>query len=103
MKNLRTTMKHYRAFLKKESDQTRHMLVTFKEVLEKQMGGNKNPSQEDIDIAFEQLKDIGKITALLPLVALPGSVITIPLLIKLGKRYNIDILPSKKQKGKFKQ
>jgi hypothetical protein len=81
-------------YVKKESEQTKDMVITFKHLLEKQLGGNKNPSEQEIHDAIEQLKDLGKITALLPLVALPGSVLTIPILIKIGQKYDIDILPS---------
>jgi hypothetical protein len=81
-------------FIKHESDLTKEMVVTFKDLLHKQLGGKKDPTEEEIAEALEQLKDLGKITALIPLIALPGSVITIPLLIKLGKKYNIEILPN---------
>lgn len=83
----------YRYFVKKESNETKEMILVFKDLLHKQLGGNKNPSEKDIKEAIEQLKDVGKISALIPLVLLPGSVLTIPILVKLGKRYNIDILP----------
>ena len=80
-------------FIKKETIQTKDMVVTFKDLLHKQLGGNTDPSEEEVQDAIRQLKDVGKMTALLPLVAMPGSILTIPILIKLGKKYNIDILP----------
>lgn len=83
----------YKMFLKGETAETKEMIVTFRDLLHKQLGGNKNPTEKEIQEAIEQLKDIGKITALVPLLALPGSIITIPLLVKIGKRYNIEILP----------
>ncbi len=86
--------------IKQESDLTKDMVITFKDLLHKQLGGNKNPTEEEIAEALDHLKDIGKITALLPLVALPGSVITIPLLVKLGKKYNIDILPNRDKQSR---
>ncbi|MCK5293341.1 MAG: hypothetical protein KAJ49_01720 [Arcobacteraceae bacterium] len=87
------TLKAYKMFISKESEQTKEMLIIFKDLLHNQLGGNTNPTEDEIKEAIEQLKDVGKITALIPLVILPGSVIVIPLLIKLGKRYDIDILP----------
>jgi len=92
--DVKITLIKYRKFIKKESTQTQEMIVVFRDLLHKQLGGNKNPTEEEIKEAISQLKDVGKITALMPLVLLPGSILTIPLLIKLGKRYNIDILPS---------
>ena len=88
------TLSTYRKFIKRESNQTKEMLITFKDLLHKQLGGKKHPTEEEVKEAIKQLKDVGKIAGLLPLVLLPGSVLTIPILIKLGKRYNIDILPS---------
>jgi len=80
--------------MRRESTQTKEMVVTFKDLLHKQLGGNKNPSEEEVKEAIKQLKDVGKISALLPLVMLPGSVLTIPILVKIGKKFNIDILPT---------
>ena len=88
------TLSIYRKFIKKESSQTKEMIIVFKDLLHKQLGGNSNPSEEDIKEAVKQLKDVAKIAGLLPLVLLPGSILTIPILVKLGKRYNINILPS---------
>lgn len=81
-------------FIKRESSETKEMVLVFKKLLHEKLGGNTNPTDEEIEEALKQLKDIGKMTALLPVVALPGSFITIPLLIKIGKKYNIDIFPS---------
>ena len=92
-KEVITTLSNYRKFIKKESTQTKEMLVVFRDLLHKQLGGNKTPTEEDIIEAIDQLKDVGKIAALLPLILLPGSILTIPILVKLGKRYNINIMP----------
>ncbi len=93
---VKETLSKYRIFIKKETVQTKEMLITFKDLLHTQLGGNINPTDEEIAEAINQLKDVGKMAALLPLVAMPGSVLTIPILIKLGQRYNIDILPKPK-------
>ena len=90
--DIKYTLSNYRKFIKKESYQTKEMIIVFRDLLHKQLGGNKNPSEEDIKEAINQLKDVGKISALLPLLLLPGSILTIPILIKLGKRYNINIM-----------
>jgi len=88
------TLSIYRKFIKRESCQTKEMIIVFKDLLHNQLGGKVSPSENDVKEAIKQLKDVGKIAGLLPLVLLPGSILTIPILIKLGKRYNIDILPS---------
>ncbi len=92
--DIKNTLSKYRIFMKKETIQTKDMIITFKDLLHTQLGGNTNPTSKEIDDAIGQLKNVGKMAALLPLIALPGSVLTIPILIKLGKKYNIDILPS---------
>lgn len=94
--DIKEILQKYRSFLKQEGDHTKEMLITFRNLLHKQLGGNTNPTEQDIQEALMQLKNVGKMTALIPLIALPGSVLTIPILIKLGKRYNIDILPTHK-------
>jgi len=89
-----TTIVESKIFVRRESTQTKEMVLVFKDLLHKQLGGNKNPSEEEVKEAIKQLKDVGKISALLPLVMLPGSVLTIPILVKIGKKFNIDILPT---------
>ena len=97
MKKLREELSKYLVVVKKESYHTRAMVITFKRLLHKQLGGKSNPTEEEVREAIRQLKDVGKITALLPLIALPGSIVTIPILVKIGKYYNIDILPKMKE------
>ncbi len=97
MKKLREELSKYLVIVKKESYHTRAMVITFKKLLHKQLGGKSNPTEEEVKEAIMQLKDVGKITALLPLIALPGSILTIPVLVKIGKYYNIDILPKMKK------
>jgi len=94
IKKIKKSLYIYKKIIRRETIQTKKMLITFKIILEKQMGGKSEPSKEDIKEAIKQLKDVGKITILTPLLFLPGSVVTIPLLVKIGKRYGIDILPS---------
>ncbi len=91
--DIKESIQRYREFIQRESHQTQDMIIVFKDLLHKQLGGNKNPSNKEIEEAISQLKDVGKIAALIPLVMLPGSILTIPLLVKLGKKYDIDILP----------
>lgn len=55
---------------------------------------NKNSTEEDIEKRFLQLRDLGKMSLLAPILVLPGSGITIPLLFKLSSKYNIDITPT---------
>ena len=81
-------------FVKRETRQTKEMVLTFKQLLAHKLGDNEQPTKEEIEEALKQLQDLGKMSLLLPVIALPGSIITIPLLIKIAKKYNIDILPS---------
>ena len=59
----------------------------------------KNLSKEQLAFIKRQLRDIGVGTALLGLFFLPAGGLGIVGLVKLGKYYNIDILPSAFQEG----
>jgi ubiquitin C-terminal hydrolase len=93
IQDFKNAITFYKEFAKVEASQTKEMLIVFRDLLHKELGGNKNPTQEEIQNALEQLKDVGKISVLIPLALLPASIITIPLLVKIGKRYGVDILP----------
>lgn len=76
--------------LKTEGKETIEVLSILIEKTKK----NEEISKEDLHKIKEQLKDISKISALLPLIVLPGSPITIPLIYKLANKLDIDLTPS---------
>ena len=52
-------------------------------------------NKEDLEKANEQLRDVLKGLGALGIFALPGGVLAIASLVKLGKYFGVDILPKK--------
>ena len=91
-----------------EKDKIRKSLIELKEVLKteskessqmldiyyKYVAGQKI-NDDDLEKANEQLKDVLKGLGALGIFALPGGVLAIAFLVKLGKYFGIDILPKK--------
>jgi len=74
--------------LSQEKAETKEMLSTYKKYTKKQA------TPEEITEANKQLVDILKGLGLGVFAILPFAPITIPILIKVGKRVGVDILPS---------
>ncbi|NVK38512.1 MAG: hypothetical protein HWE18_11360 [Gammaproteobacteria bacterium] len=84
--------------LKQEKEETRVMMKTFFNVLTQKLPQGKKPEPEEIHAALEQLKDVHKMAGLLVLAITPGSVVTLPAICALGKRFGVEVLPSAFQK-----
>jgi hypothetical protein len=74
--------------LASESQETTEML----EVYRKYAAGEE-VDKDAMDKANNQFTDLIKNVGLIGVFALPGGMIAIPLLVKLGKKLGIDILP----------
>jgi len=84
--------------LKQEKEETQAMMKTFFNVLTQKLPQGHKPEPEEIEAALEQLKDVHKMAGLFVLAITPGSVVTLPALCALGKRFGIEVLPSAFQK-----
>lgn len=51
-------------------------------------------TQEEIEWANEQALDVARTVGLAGVIVFPGTIFVLPLLIKLGNRFGITILPS---------
>ena len=80
--------------LHQERAETQEILKTFFNVITKRLPKGKAPEDEEVQAAIEQLKDVHRMAGLLVFATLPGSVITLPAIYALGKRYDIEFLPS---------
>jgi hypothetical protein len=60
-------------------------------------------SKKEMELANQQFQSLLKAFGLGFLIFLPFSILTIPFLVKLGKKFNIDILPHSFQKRKSGQ
>ncbi len=93
---------------KSQKNKMRDSLIELKKVLEveskessqmldiyyKYIAGEKI-HKDDLEKANEQLRDILKGLGALGIFALPGGILAIAFLVKVGKYFGIDILPKK--------
>lgn len=86
-KGLEESLQKLKVGLSKESEQTQEML----EIYKKQLKGEA--SREEIQEANQQFRDVLKGLGLGFLLVLPFSPLTLPLVIKLGEKIGIDVLP----------
>lgn len=74
--------------LAQEKEETREMLAIYRKFTQ------GDASETEMKVANEQLVDLVKGLGVGVFAILPFSPITIPFIIKLGKRFGIDVLPS---------
>ena len=86
--DLREGMLNFQIALAQEKDETIDMLATYKNI------PFKKASKADIKAANEQFCDLLKGAGLGMFAILPLAPITLPLIIKLGHKMNIELLPS---------
>lgn len=76
--------------LKNEGKETKEIIM----IITKALKENRKLTFEEKIIVDEQIKDLGKLSLLIPLAILPGAPITIPVLYTLANKLGIDIIPS---------
>ena len=81
-------LKKIKHALADETDQTKAMLATYQRYTQ------GLATEAELQEANEQFKDLMKSIGLGFMVILPFSPITIPAIVKLGKKYGVDVLPS---------
>ena len=84
--------------LKQESKETKEMFDTY------QRFTKGEATQKEMEVANEQFRDVLRGVGLGVIVVLPFSPITIPIIVKLGKKLGIEVFPSsvKEQMGRDK-
>ncbi|OUR95974.1 hypothetical protein A9Q81_13355 [Gammaproteobacteria bacterium 42_54_T18] len=82
------------AKLNEERIETKEMLGTFSSLLTQHLPNGKQPTNKELKGAIEQLKDVHRMAAILIMSIVPGSVITLPAIYALGKKFGVEILPS---------
>tara|TARA_Y100000816_G_C25987429_1_gene515752 strand:- start:277 stop:618 length:342 start_codon:yes stop_codon:yes gene_type:complete len=85
-----SSLRELKSLLASESKESSQML----DIYYKYMSGEKI-SKDELAKANEQLKDILKGLGALGIFALPGGILAIAFLVKLGKKFGVDILPKK--------
>jgi hypothetical protein len=77
-----------------ERKETSHMIRTFLMMLKDKLKHTENVTDEDVQAAVYQLRQVGKLAAIAPLFLMPGGGTTTAVLYMLGKKFfNISILP----------
>ena len=76
--------------LANESAETKEMLNIYQRYI-----SGENIDKKTIDKANQQFSDVIKSIGLAGIFALPGGILAIAFLVKLGKVFNVDILPKK--------
>jgi len=80
--------------LNEERVETKEMMSTFSSLLTQHLPNGRQPTNKELKGAIEQLKDVHRMAALLIISIVPGSVITLPAIYALGKKFGVEILPS---------
>lgn len=80
--------------LNQERKETKEMMSTFSSLLTQHLPDGRAPTNAELKGAIEQLKDVHRMAALLIVAVIPGSVITLPAIYALGRRFGVEILPS---------
>tara|TARA_Y100000590_G_scaffold57290_3_gene60196 strand:+ start:9435 stop:9731 length:297 start_codon:yes stop_codon:yes gene_type:complete len=86
-KNIKKALVSLKITLEQESESTKEMLKTYYSF------SQGNVEEEELKQANKQLKTLLKDLGFGFLAILPFAPITIPLLVKLTRRYEIDIIP----------
>ena len=87
IKYVKNTFQDVKEILARETKEASFMVDTYKN----NFLGDKN--KEELAKAHYKMRDILKIIGLAPLLIAPGTVITIPLIVKLSKKYKLKFLP----------
>ena len=86
-RNIRRALALLKAMLKHDTESSREMLKTYYSFTQ------GNTTKEDLEKANKQLNIVLKELGFGVLTVLPFSPITIPLVAKLARKYDIDIVP----------
>ena len=86
-RKIRKTLVLLKNTLEQESESTKEMLKTYYSYTQGQI------KEEDLEQANKQLKELIRDLGFGFLTILPFAPITIPILVKLARKYEIDIVP----------
>jgi len=86
-RNIRKALVLLKNLLEQESESTKEMLKTYYSYTQGQI------KEEDLEQANKQLKELIRDLGFGFLTILPFAPITIPFLVKLARKYEIDIVP----------
>lgn len=91
---LRAALLTLREGLQEETEETRDMLEVYYRYT------MNRASREDMHRANQQFKDLIRMMGLGILLVLPMAPVSIPLIVKLGQRLGVEVMPSGYRKGR---
>jgi len=86
--NMKEKLNKLKDQLAQEGNDTKYMMAIYRKVL------CGTATEEEIDTANDQFKDVLKGVGLLGLFALPGGSLMIPVAIKVASKLGVNLLPS---------
>ena len=87
LSELKNKLEKLKVALAKEGEQTKQMLETYINYTRGMV------TDEEMELANRQFQDFLKTLGLGVFVILPGAPITIPLIVKLGQKLGVDVIP----------
>ncbi|NRA66784.1 MAG: hypothetical protein HRU19_20010 [Pseudobacteriovorax sp.] len=90
-------LKKLKAGLSSEKQETELMIYTYRLFL------SGKASKQEMKIAHAQLRDIMRTVGLGALVIMPFSFLTLPILVKIGEKLGVNVLPSSFRSEKTQQ
>lgn len=77
-----------------EKDETKVMFKTFFKALKAKLGDNPAPTEQEVKEALAQLKDVGKLSVIIPIFMMPGGTTTLTIMTFLAKKLGYNLFPS---------
>ena len=93
-KNIKSSLTKIQEILSNETKESNEML----KVYQKYIMNNEDITKEELDIANKQFSDLLKSLGLAGVFALPGGLLAIAFLVKVGHKLGIEIIPDKYRK-----
>lgn len=77
-----------------EKRETKEMFHTFFKALKAKLSDSPAPTQADLDAAIAQLRDVGKLSVIIPIFMMPGGTTSLTILTFLAKKLGYNLWPS---------
>ena len=92
--NIRGSLAKIKSILADETRESNEML----KIYQKYVTNNEKITKEELDLANKQFSDLLKGLGLAGVFVLPGGLLAIAFIVKLGEKLGIDIIPDKYRK-----
>tara|TARA_B100001059_G_scaffold234413_1_gene276942 strand:+ start:1553 stop:1885 length:333 start_codon:yes stop_codon:yes gene_type:complete len=93
-KNIKSALSKIQEILSNETKESNEML----KVYQKYILNNEEITKEELEHANKQFSDLLKSIGLAGVFALPGGLLAIAFLVKVGQKLGVDIIPDKYRK-----